>query len=419
MSTTTPYAALYFTVNGGALQQGGVTCSGGETIQLSCTQSAGISTSLWEISSYPDGFSVPSGWSLDEETGAIFCLTNSGLPPPSFALPFKTSIWGKWFFNLIINGGLLNGTPNSNLVDSNSAVQTTSPNYGLTDVGFEEASQFNEYKQGTGELQKSLRKIDQITGGGGGSTWLPAKPSTAGFYLFSIDAGGNATLVIATQSEIGAGFSVSLALASGGSGPFELGDTWTPTFAATPATNDASVENCSIFDNLSNSVTVSAANPLNAPSSGHTYSLTSAGSVSVQVQEKQTSTSVVANSNAVGAPWIARAFYGVDGANSAISATASGTNATLSDSVSVTGTLLSIAVGSVFPTMSPSNQYIVMLVPHTSTPHTFNDSLTGFAFPVAAPVTFSFTNRNGVVVSMDIYFSSSLLNGSFAPRVAT
>lgn len=420
MSNQTPFAALYFTVDAGILRQGGLTVAGGNVVQLSCTQMAGLSVALWEIATYPDGFSVSSGWSLNSSTGAIQCTTANGTPPPAFTIPFASALWGKFLFRLTVNGGLVNGLEAPATVDANSGVQTLSPSYALVDVAFDEAGQFNPVKQGTGELQKSLRIIDRITGGGGGGggTGLPAAPSAAGYYLLAVSSGGAPSWVPATANEIGAGFSVSLALASGGSGPFELGDTWTPTFNATPATNSGSVTSCSISDNVGNSVSSSSANPLNAPSGGHTYSLTSAGTVSVLVQESQISPPVTANSNGVSASWIARAFYGVDGANTATSATASSNNATLSDSVSVTGTLLSIGVGSVFPTMTPSNQYIAILTPHTSSAHTFNDALSGFAFPVAAPHNFAFTNQHGVSVSMDLYFSSSLLNGSFAPRVA-
>src|SRR5271166_2460832 len=124
-------------------------------------------------------------------------------------------------------------------------------------------------------------------GGGGGGSNVPNAPTVAGYYLLSVPASGPVTWVIATANEIAAGFSVSLALASGGSGPFELGATWTPTFNATPATNNAAVDNCSIQDNQGNSVASSSANPLAAPSGSHTYRLTVAGTVSVFVQETQ------------------------------------------------------------------------------------------------------------------------------------
>jgi hypothetical protein len=258
------------------------------------------------------------------------------------------------------------------------------------------------------------------SGGGGGGSGLPAVPNSPGYYLLDVPSSGPASWIIATQNEIGAGFSVSLSLASGGAGPFELGGTWTPTFGASPATNDVSVENCTIQDSLSNSASVSQANPLQAPSAGHSYLLTTQGSVSVTVTETQISPLVTASSNSVGASWLPRVFYGADAANTATGATATGNNATLNvGSVVLTGELMSVGVGSTFPSITASNQYIALMLPHTASPHTFVDALSGFAFAVAAPVTFSFTNQLGVVMSMDLYFSSSLLNATFAPRIAS
>jgi hypothetical protein len=227
-----------------------------------------------------------------------------------------------------------------------------------------------------------------------------------------------ASWVVATQNEIGAGFSVSLSLASGGDGPFETGATWTPTFNASPATNNVAVENCTIQDSLGNSASVNQANPLAAPISGHTYTFASPGSINVTVTETQISPPVTATSNGVGASALDRVFSGVDNNNTATSATASGNNAVLSDSTTISGQLFNVGVGTVFPTLSPANQYVVLILPHTSSPHTFTSS--GFAFPVIRVVSgFSFTNQLGAVISSDIYYSSSLLNASFTLLVTS
>lgn len=408
---------LQYTVNGGTVQTGGIQVAAGAVIQLSLASLAGIGPVLWEIYTFPDGYATPTGWTLDSATGALQCLTANGAPPPPFTI--SSSQWGKWMPRATANNGRLNGLSNSGLVDQNSGFETVSPNLGLHDVAFDEASQFGP-KGAAGSLQKSLRTLDTAVGGGGGGgggSGLPPAPSGAGYYLLSVSSGGVDSWVTATANEIGAGFSVTLSLASGGAGPFELGATWTPTFTASPATNAGTVNTCSIHDSLGNSSSVSASNPLSAPSGGGTYTLTSPGSVSVFVQESQTSPPVTANSNSVGASWLARSFYWVDGANTATSATASGNNATMSDSATATGTLATIGAGYTFPSMSPANQYIGLMTPHTSVPHTFTAA--GFAFPVAAPVTFTFVNQDGVSVSMDIYYSTSKLNASFLVQVAS
>ena len=251
----------------------------------------------------------------------------------------------------------------------------------------------------------------------GGSGTGIALPSSQGFYLLDVNSSGSASWVIATQDEIGAGFSVSLALASGGGGPFEVGATWTPTFNATPATNAGTVENCSIRDNQGNTASVAQANPLSAPIAGGTYHLTSPGSVSVSVVETETSTGTTASSNSVGVTWYDRSFYGVNNANTATSATADGNNAELSDFTVLTGLLLTVGVGTTFPAITASSQYIALLLPHTASPHTFTAS--GFQFPMAVAATFAFVNQLGVTVEMDLYYSTSLLNATFTITVTS
>lgn len=117
----------------------------------------------------------------------------------------------------------------------------------------------------------------------------------------------------------------------------------------------------------------------------------------------------------------ARSFGGV-GSAGATSATASSNNAIL---VGATGTLSneglhSSDVGQSYGIFNPSNQKIYLLLPHTSTPHTFLDQ-SGFSFPMtlASPTIFNFTNQNGSVISMDLYESANLLSTSFTITVKT
>jgi hypothetical protein len=235
--------------------------------------------------------------------------------------------------------------------------------------------------------------------------------------LLEISSLDVASWVIATQDEIGAGFSVSLALASGGSGPFEVGASWTPTFNASPATNNAAVENCILSDSLSNSVAVDQANPLSAPISGHTYTETTQTSVSVRLQETQINPPLTASSPSVGVSWLIRSGYGASNSNTATGATASGNNFDLSDATVLTGTLVNVGVGTIFPSIACAGQYVALLLPHTASPHTFDDNNTGFALPMTVEATFDVTNQLGVVVDMDLYYSSATFNASVAPKV--
>lgn len=117
--------------------------------------------------------------------------------------------------------------------------------------------------------------------------------------------------------------------------------------------------------------------------------------------------------------WSPRVFGGV-GSAGATSATASGTNAVLSGGGS--GTLSSAGISNsqvnqIFGPYSPANQKIYLLIignAHTN----IVDNLTGFAMPFNTPTPVAFTNQNGSSVTMYLYESTNLLNGTFNPKVA-
>lgn len=113
--------------------------------------------------------------------------------------------------------------------------------------------------------------------------------------------------------------------------------------------------------------------------------------------------------------WLPRSFGGV-GTAGATSCTASGTSCTL---VTATGTLTSAGLFTsptnvVFGPYSPSGQKIYVLTTGTHT--NWIDNLTGFAFPMNSPTAISFTNQFGSTVSMNLYESTNILTGSFAPK---
>lgn len=121
----------------------------------------------------------------------------------------------------------------------------------------------------------------------------------------------------------------------------------------------------------------------------------------------------------ISAEWLPRIFSGTGTSGGATGATASGTSAVL---VGDTGALPSAGlgaetVGTTFVYTGLTGQYVYMLLIGGS--HTFVDANTGFPFSIIAPVSVSFTNQNGVVVSMWLYQSTNPLTGSFSPRVAS
>jgi hypothetical protein len=239
-----------------------------------------------------------------------------------------------------------------------------------------------------------------------------------GFYVIGLDAGVPYQVQM-TQDLINAlpaAFSVSLGFASG-SGNFEVGATTSPTYNATPATNDSSVTNCTIADNQGHSASaISHANAINVdtPSGPHAYSLSSPGNVTVTVTETKISTGTTKSASASLSFLYRGGWHSVDANASASAATASSNNVTLSGGATATlsgSSLASSWVGTSF-TENPVNQYIWMVYPHSSSP-TFTAG--GFAFPTTVVVSgYSFTNQYSVTgISVDIIRSTNLLNGSF------
>lgn len=167
--TTVPYARLRVSKNGGAPLTGGVTAAHGDAIQLSAEHTATVKAWLWQIYEYPEGFTCPAGWSTD---GSGIYYYNFGATPPAFALPASTTLWGKYFFRLTVDGGVgADGRPNTDLIDDRTAVDIPSPN-GTEDMGFLESNQFDQQREVFGPLKRNLRLIDDmldgvITGGSG------------------------------------------------------------------------------------------------------------------------------------------------------------------------------------------------------------------------------------------------------------
>lgn len=116
--------------------------------------------------------------------------------------------------------------------------------------------------------------------------------------------------------------------------------------------------------------------------------------------------------------WQPRIFGGLGASGATSTVTASGTTAILSNSAAL-GTLQlgSESVGSVFGPFAPSGQNVYLLLIGGS--HTFVDTGTGFPFAFNTPTAVSFTNVNGVVVSMFLYQSTNPLTGTFNIKVAS
>lgn len=170
--TTSPFAQIKQVIDGGSAVFGGQTISGGNTVQLSGVSNVGWVNQLWEIYEYPNGFALPAGWT---NSGGIY--QSNAVTPPVINIPAALANWGKYFWRLTVNDGLLNGIymgPLSTqpLVDEASAVKVLSPFAGLTDIGFRETNQFDAIRQWIGEWKATLRAIETASSGAGGGSYI-------------------------------------------------------------------------------------------------------------------------------------------------------------------------------------------------------------------------------------------------------
>jgi hypothetical protein len=209
-----------------------------------------------------------------------------------------------------------------------------------------------------------------------------------------------------TMDQILPGFSIDSFSASGGT--VEVGaSVVNPTVSASYSTTPASAS-------VTNTASIDSPLTLTTPFTSGTFVGTFTSSVPATVDTTLTATSptsVVKQSTIALVTFAERVFWGI-GAGGAVSATASGTEAVLNGGL---GTLVDsqLNLPASFTGPTPTNNFIYFLCPHTATPHTFQDA-NGFAVPMGpgadgTPTTFSFTNVNGAVLSMDLYQSTNAL----------
>lgn len=171
-----PYALVRASLDGGAIQTGGITATGGETCQLSADPAglSGATQILWEILDCPAGFTLPAGWSLASD-GSTYRY--QGQTPPSFTL-LSNANWGKYIFRLTLNGGgpALTGRETAAqlqaiaaLTDLTTAISVPSVD-GLLDLAYYERNQFGGVKGWVKDFKTTLRLLQTlITSAGGGS----------------------------------------------------------------------------------------------------------------------------------------------------------------------------------------------------------------------------------------------------------
>lgn len=170
-----PYALVRASLNGGAVQTGGITASGGQTCQLSADPAglAGATNVLWEILDRPTAFALPSGWTLASDGYTYRYL---GQTPPIFTLASAAN-FGKYIFRLTLNGGGPASTgretaaqleATSALVDVSTAVSVLSID-GIRGLAYWEKTQFS-FRGWVADMKENLARLQTlITGAGGGA----------------------------------------------------------------------------------------------------------------------------------------------------------------------------------------------------------------------------------------------------------
>lgn len=245
--------------------------------------------------------------------------------------------------------------------------------------------------------------VVSIVGGGGTTLVLQTNGvSNAVQTLLNLVAGNGITLtnvggtVTISQGPV---FSI-VSFVCDKSGNYEIGQvvsspsSFTASYTVTPTS-------ASISDGTNS---VNLFSPFTSGSLAHSYSLSSAGTVTFTLTAiGPTTQTAITTMN-----FLPRTFGGV-GTAGATGATASSTNAILSGA---TGTLASAGLNNQnsYGPYTASSQKIYILMIGGS--HTFKDTSTGFGFAMNTPTAISFTNQNGDMVSMYLYESTNPVIGT-------
>jgi hypothetical protein len=240
---------------------------------------------------------------------------------------------------------------------------------------------------------------------------MNVSPGQSFVPVFDVSPSGQYTIRQLTEDDILPGFSISSF--SGGS-TVEVGATVTnPSFTASYSSTPTSAS-------ISNTDGIDSPHAMTTPFTNATivgsFNHNSTATVTFTLTAIKAAVTRMATQ---GINFFPRTFGGI-GSAGAVSATASGTSAVLNGGLGTLANqgLFSSIVGQTFGPFVPSSQKIYVLTPHTSSAHTFRDQ-NGFAFSFLAPTTFSFTNAQGVSMSMDLYESTNLLSSSFTLTVVT
>jgi len=207
-------------------------------------------------------------------------------------------------------------------------------------------------------------------------------------------------------------FSPTISLSSGGTGPFHVGDSWTPKFTTNPLQNASGVTVFQLVDNLSNTSNPTGAGPYDAPILGGTYTIAAPSTVSVHAHITQNAQT--ANTGNISATfgndiWVGVGTAGATGLNGTTGALVGATG-------TLTGTLSTTGIQSFSPT--PTNQKVYYASDQFYGTRSFKDA-SGFTFSMNAPTSITVTNASGQARSYYLYESAQLLDSVANPITVT
>jgi len=178
---TPPYAQVTVSINSAGYVSGGQVVPSLATVAFQMASTVGVTSQLWEIYSYPDGWTAPAGWTLVGGAGSSY--QSSLVVPPPLTLPANTgSTWGKWMLRLTVNNNAPANTPN--LIDEATALSMLSNN-GVVDVGWNEGIQFSASKQYMTGIQVSLRVLNALVSAAASGLAVYAQNCAAGGTIAS------------------------------------------------------------------------------------------------------------------------------------------------------------------------------------------------------------------------------------------
>lgn len=207
-------------------------------------------------------------------------------------------------------------------------------------------------------------------------------------------------------------FTPTIALSSGGAGPFRVGASWTPKLTTSPLQTAGGVTVFQLADNLSNTSSPTGAGPYDAPIGGGTYTITTPSTVSIHAHITQSGqTANTANINGVfgNDVWVGVGTAGATGLNGTTGALTGATG-------TLTGTLSTTGILNFSP--APTNQKVYYAVDQFYGTRSFKDA-SNFPFSMNAPASISVTNAAGQARNYYLYESVQLLDSVANPITVT